>query len=136
MANTFLLEIVTPQRVLLSEEVNEAICPGTDGEFGVLPNHSYLLTSLNPGVIIYKQDGKKTVIAGGGGFAEVGPEKTTLLVESGVLASEINLDDAKKEAEDASKTLEGLTLEDPEYLNAYAANKTAEVSLRAAELNS
>lgn len=135
MSKTFLLEIVTPQAVLLSEEVEEVICPGTDGEFGVLPNHSKLLTSLNPGVIIYKKDGAKTVIAGGGGFAEVGPKKTTLLVDSGVLATEIDLDKATKDAEVASKVLAGLTLEDSEYLNAYAANKTAAVIKQAAEIN-
>lgn len=134
MAKTFLLEIVTPQRVLLSEEVTEVICPGTDGEFGVLPNHSYLLTSLNPGVIIYKKDGEKTVVAGGGGFAEVGPEKTTLLVDNGVFASELDLDETKKALEEANEALGGLTLQDPEYLNAYAAQKTAEVKLRATEI--
>jgi len=134
MSKTFLLEIVTPERVLISEEVEEVICPGTDGEFGVLPDHSYLMTSLSPGVIIYKKDGEKTIVASGGGFAEVGPNKTTLLVDRGVFATEINLEDAKTRVSESAKAMEGKTMEDEGYLKAFSDNTTAKVDVKAAEM--
>lgn len=82
MADTFLLEIVTPDRLFFAEQVDEMTAPGSEGEFGVLAGHTPFLTSLKPGSCIYKKgtDTKRIVI--GPGYAEVGLEKVTILTES------------------------------------------------------
>ena len=82
MADTFLLEIVTPDKLFLSEQVEEMTAPGDKGEFGVLAGHAPLLTTLQQGELSYKI-GKDTMrISIGSGYAEVGPAKVTILTET------------------------------------------------------
>lgn len=81
MADTFLLEIVTPDRLFLSEQVDEMTAPGSEGEFGVLAGHAPLLTSLNSGELSYKKGANASKIDIGPGYAEVGPQKVTILTE-------------------------------------------------------
>lgn len=82
MADSFLLEIVTPTQVVLSEQVDEMTAPGGEGEFGVLAGHALLLAALKPGELRYKigKDTKRFII--GLGYAEVGPAKVTILTET------------------------------------------------------
>ncbi|OGP15532.1 MAG: ATP synthase F1 subunit epsilon [Deltaproteobacteria bacterium GWA2_55_10] len=115
MANTFKLEVVTPQRRLLSLEVEEMKAPGQEGEFGVLAGHTPFLTVLKPGEIVYKSGAETGVLAVSRGYAEVLPEKTTVLVDYALPESEIDADKAKADAQAAEDALKAMTQEDPAY---------------------
>ncbi len=116
MADTFLLEIITPTGVVLSKEVSEVTAPGTLGEFGVLKDHLEFMTTLAQGKLGYRDgaSSKKTLMAVGSGFAEVLPDKTTILVETAISADDIDITEAKKELEKVEKTLEGMDDDNPE----------------------
>ena len=97
MENKILLEIVTPEKALIKEWVDEVTAPGTEGEFGVLPRHTPFLTTLKIGEISYKKDNATKYIAVSWGYAEVGPSQVTILAEAAEIAEEI----ATKRAEEA-----------------------------------
>ena len=82
MANTFLLEIVTPTQLVLSEQVDEVTAPGSEGDLGVLTGHAPLLTILKPGKLTYKIGKDTTHITIGAGYAEVGPDRVIILAET------------------------------------------------------
>ncbi|QGY39830.1 F0F1 ATP synthase subunit epsilon [Pseudodesulfovibrio cashew] len=96
MANTLKLEIVTPDRKVLSEEVEYVGAPGIMGEFGVLPNHVPFLSALGIGNLHYKQDGKAYYVFVAGGFAEVSHNQVTILAEVAEKATEIDVERAQK----------------------------------------
>lgn len=108
MAEKLTLEMVTPYKKVLSQEVDEITAPGTLGELGLLPGHTPLLTTLKIGELGYKQDGKVFHVAVNWGYLEVGEDKVTILVDTAEMADEIDLERAKAalgRAEDAMKTL-------------------------------
>ncbi|MCX7858207.1 MAG: hypothetical protein N2513_09590 [Deltaproteobacteria bacterium] len=80
------LEILTPEKVLVREEVDIFEAQGTLGEFGVLPGHIQFFTTLEPGQIRYGKDGKMTYVSSGSGFAEVLNDKVTVVLDSGELS--------------------------------------------------
>ncbi|MBV8738318.1 MAG: ATP synthase F1 subunit epsilon [Alphaproteobacteria bacterium] len=91
-------ELVTPERMVLSELVDMVVVPGTEGNFGVLPGHSLLVSTIRPGTIDVYQGGTVTRrIFVAGGFAEVTPERCTVLANEALAAEE--LDRAATEAE-------------------------------------
>src|SRR6266404_6058360 len=92
------LVVVTPERQLLSEAISEAQLPGADGFLGILPGHAPLITELGIGELTYHTaDGKQSdPIAILSGFAEVLPDKVTVLAEIAELAAEIDLERARK----------------------------------------
>lgn len=96
MASTLKLEIVTPDRKVLSEEVEYVGCPGIEGEFGILASHVPFLSALGIGNLYYKQGGKNFCVFVAGGFAEVSDNKVTILAEVAEKASEIDLDRVQK----------------------------------------
>ena len=96
MANTLKLEIVTPDRKVLSEDVDYVGAPGIMGEFGVLPSHVPFLSALGVGNLHYKQDGKTFYVFVAGGFAEVSNNQVTVLAEVAEMAAEIDVDRAQK----------------------------------------
>lgn len=95
MAETLRLLLVTPERTLLDEEVDEVRAPGTVGEFGVLPNHITFLSSLQAGRLEYTRSNQSTRLALSGGFAEVVDNVMTVLADSAELADEIDLEAAR-----------------------------------------
>ncbi len=106
MAEKFLLEIVTPKRLLFSEEVETVTVPGVDGEFGVLMEHTPLITPLKPGELSYvSEGGEVTSLAISTGYAEVLPDKTTILVSSAFTADEIDVSVAAEELSSAEEAL-------------------------------
>lgn len=105
MASKLLLEIVTPDRKVLSQEVEYIGCPGIEGEFGVLPNHIPFLSALGVGNLYYKDGGRSHYVFISGGFAEVGKNKVTILAEVAEKAVEIDLDRARKAEEKAKARL-------------------------------
>ncbi|QJB56279.1 F0F1 ATP synthase subunit epsilon [Pseudodesulfovibrio sp. zrk46] len=96
MANTLKLEIVTPDRKVLSEEVEYVGAPGIMGEFGVLANHVPFLSALGIGNLFYKQNGKAYYVFVSGGFAEISNNQVTILAEVAEMATEIDEDRAQK----------------------------------------
>lgn len=84
-------ELVSPERLLLSEQVDMVVVPGAEGDFGVLPRHSPLISTLRPGVIrVFEGREVKQRIFVAGGFAEVTPERCTVLAEEAVPVGEID----------------------------------------------
>lgn len=84
------LQIVTPDRLIVHEQVDEVQIPGTEGYFGVLPGHTPLLASLAVGELWYRKGQDKTYLAIAGGFAEVLPDRVTLLATLAERADEID----------------------------------------------
>ncbi len=82
MAETFLLEVVTPRSVVVSSQVEEMTAPGDIGAFGVLPGHTFFITLLSVGELSYSIDGKRESLAVGEGFAEVNLDRVTVVVDS------------------------------------------------------
>ena len=89
-------EIVTAERVVYSEDVNSGLAPGTEGELGILPNHSPLLTTLKPGDLRVEKDGNQTYLAVSGGFMEVLGNKVTVLADTAERLDEIDSERAEQ----------------------------------------
>ena len=97
------LQIVSPDRSLVTEQVDEVEIPGADGYLGVLPGHTPLLTTLNVGELWYRQGQEKHYLSIAFGFAEVQPDRVTILAEIAERADEIDparAEAAKKRAEE------------------------------------
>ncbi len=106
MAEKLFLEVVTPQKAIVSEEVEIVVAPGSEGEFGVLKGHTTFLTSLKIGTLRYKDvKGKERYLFINGGFAEVLPDKVTILAESAERRRDIDVERATKAKERAEKRL-------------------------------
>lgn len=105
MEKSLRIELVTPDKLVLSENVEFVGAPGIEGEFGILPNHIPFLTALKIGHLYYKIDGKNYYAFVGGGFAEVSDNKVTVLAESAEKADEIDPTRAEKAKERAEKRL-------------------------------
>ena len=99
------LEIVTPDRALLAEEVDEVVLPGSEGEFGVLPGHTPLLSSLKVGELWYRQGQEKHYMAIAFGFVEVLPDRVTVLAQVGERAQEIDVQRAERAKQRAEQRL-------------------------------
>ncbi len=107
MADNIKLEVVTPEKSVVSEDAQIVMPPGTLGEFGVLSGHTPFLTTLKTGAIKYTDaGGKEKVVFVSGGFAEALPDKVTVLAESAERRKDIDLQRAKGAAERAQKRLD------------------------------
>jgi F-type H+-transporting ATPase subunit epsilon len=125
MASNFLLEVVTPYRLVLSQEVEEMTAPGVEGEFGVLPGHTPFFTTLKIGEVMYRADKEQGHMAVTWGFAEVLHDRVTILAEAAELSPEIDVERAKLAKERAEKSLKHLSSEDTEYYTCMAALERA-----------
>jgi F-type H+-transporting ATPase subunit epsilon len=106
MADTLELEIVTPDKMLVRERVEQVQIPGKTGELGILPGHAPLITTLTIGEISYRQGTNTHYLAVAWGFAEVLPTKVTILADTAERAEEIDVkraQEAKARAEEALK---------------------------------
>src|SRR5437870_4380980 len=106
MAGKLLLEVVTPEHLLLSQEVDEVIAPGVEGEFGVLPGHAHFLTTLKVGELRYRTGDTTHFMAVLWGYAEVTPAKVTVLAEVAEKAEDIDVERAQGAVEAAERRLE------------------------------
>ncbi len=105
MADTFRLEIATPERMVVREDVEEAQIPAKNGYLGVLPGHAPLLAQLKPGEISYRRAGRTRRLAITAGFVEVLPDQTKVLVESAEKAEEIDVSRAQSARQRAEERL-------------------------------
>lgn len=133
MADTFLLEIVTPYRRLLSKEVDEITAPGWFGEFGILAGHTQYLTLLKAGELTYKKGSEVGSIAVGRGYAEVLPDKTTILVENAETANEIDMETAKTIVAKAEEAFKTLSPEDADYAKTVESFELAQARIKVKE---
>ena len=132
MASTFRFELVTPERMIVSEDVDEVIAPGYEWEFGVLPEHTYYLAILSIGILRYRKGNEVKKIALGGGFAEVEPERMVVMADVAERAEEIDVDRARRAHERAEATLKEITLDEDTYRKAHTALQRAMVRMAAA----
>ncbi len=127
MADILRLRLVTPERFILDEEVEEITAPGTVGEFGVLPNHTTFLSSLQPGRLSYKQRGQSQSLAVSDGFAEVVENLMTVLCTDAAYASEIDSAQAREAIREAEEALNKLSPTDAGFDNARNTLRLAQV---------
>jgi F-type H+-transporting ATPase subunit epsilon len=100
--NAVQFELVSPEKLLLSEEVEMVVVPGAEGDFGVLPGHTPVISSVRPGIIhIFEGGAVKSRIFVAGGFAEVTGERCTVLAEEAVPLDEIDRDQVEKDLQNA-----------------------------------
>ena len=108
MENKLKLEIVTPNGLILSEEVDEVVCSGSEGEFGVLPGHVPFFTTLKIGMLTYKKGNEARFVFVNWGYAEVGPDRVMVLADSAEKSEDIDVERAKaamKRAEERLKQM-------------------------------
>lgn len=130
MADRLHLEIVTPSRRVAAVEVDEVRLPGALGEMGVLPGHIPLLTSLAAGPLTYINGSTQTRYAVRGGFAEVLPDRVTVLAAVARSADDIDVAEAQKNLDEAQAKLKEATAEELDELT--AAVRFAETELEVA----
>jgi len=132
MAGKLLLELVTPYRKVMSEEVDMITASGTMGEFGVLPGHASFLTSLKIGELSYVQGAETFHLALNWGYFEVDKDKVTVLVETAERADEIDLERAQAALGRAEEALRRLTREDKDFIVYEAALQRALIRMQVA----
>jgi len=132
MAEKLKVELVTPYKKVLSEEVDEITATGALGEFGVLPGHAPFLTSLKIGELAYKKDGVTYHLALNWGYFEVENDTVTVLVETAERADEIDLERAKAALGRAETELKSLSAEDHDFRFQEAALERALVRVQVA----
>lgn len=135
MAQHIKLEVVTPEKAVVDEEVKIVVAPGNLGEFGVLPGHTTFLTTLKTGIIRYTDSGgQEHLVFVSSGFAEALPDKVTVLAESAERRRDIDLARAKAALERAEKRMaEQRKKESVDFTRAKAALERALQRLRLAE---
>jgi F-type H+-transporting ATPase subunit epsilon len=109
------LNIVTRERKIVDVEVDEVILPARDGEIGVLPGHTPLLTTLKIGQLRYRTGNTVNRIVISWGFAEVLPDRVIVLAERGYLPTEIDRARAEQDRAAAEKEIADLSSHDPEF---------------------
>ncbi|MGD8991647.1 MAG: F0F1 ATP synthase subunit epsilon [Desulfobacterales bacterium] len=134
MAANIHLEVVTPEKIIVSEEAQIVASPGSEGEFGVLIGHTPFLTSLKTGMIRYTDaSAKEHFVFVSGGFAEALPDKVTVLAESAEVSTDIDVKRAQEALERAKKRLaEERSREDIDFARAKASLERATVRIRIA----
>jgi len=132
MAEKLKLELVTPYRHVLSQEVDELTAPGTLGEFGVLPGHTPLLTTLRIGELTYKQGAQLFHVAVNWGYVEVENDVVTVLVETAETTDQIDLARARAAMDRAQEALKKLTAEDKDFKVMEAALERALIRVQVA----
>ncbi len=126
MADTLKFELVSPERLLLSEQVEMVLVPGTEGVFGVLPLHMALLSTLKPGFVeVYQAGAVRERFFVTGGFAEVTPSSCTVLVDDAVPQAQLTQAYAAERLSKAKALIERATTEEE--------LKKARVAMAAAE---
>jgi F-type H+-transporting ATPase subunit epsilon len=132
MPDTFQLEIVTPEKMVIRDVAEEMQIPGKNGYLGILPGHAPLITELAVGEISYRNDGSTHYLALAWGFAEVLPDQVTILAETAERPDEIDMTRAQEAKQRAEQELrDGKT--EADFTHAEDALKRAETRLQVGE---
>lgn len=134
MAGNIKVEIVTPEKAVVSDEAQIVAAPGAAGEFGVLIGHTPFMTTLKTGTVRYTDaNGKQREVFVSGGFAEALPDKVTVLAESAERRADIDMERAEAAKERAEKRLAAdRSKKDIDFVRARAALERALVRIRTA----
>jgi len=127
------LEIVTPERLAYSDDVDMVLVPGSEGELGILPHHAPLASLLGMGELRIRKEGQEESFAIAGGFLQVRPDKVVVMAELADLASEIDLEKAEEARREAERALEAGFKEGADLSAARAALQQALLQLRVAQ---
>ncbi|MDP2633069.1 MAG: ATP synthase F1 subunit epsilon [Candidatus Curtissbacteria bacterium] len=125
------LQIITPEKTVFDDEVDQVTLPTSTGQITVLPHHVGLVTEVEPGELTFKKHQKETLMAAGFGFAQVGNDNVKVLVDLAAPEEEIEerkIEEAKKKAEEAIKMKH--TLSEEEYATAAANLQKALIQLK------
>ena len=128
MAEALQLEIVTPEKQVVSDRAEEVQIPGKNGYLGILPGHAPLITELAVGEIVYRKEGRPQYLSVAWGFAEVLPNKVTILAEAAERPEEIDVRRAQEAKERAEQHLKSQN-PDTDFARALNALKRADVRL-------
>ncbi|MFO7765332.1 MAG: F0F1 ATP synthase subunit epsilon [Pelovirga sp.] len=132
MAEKLKLEMVTPYKQVLSEEVDELTLPGLVGELGILPGHTPLLTTLRVGELSYRKGGQQFHVAVNWGYVEIDEDAATVLVDTAEKSDEIDLARAKAALDRAEEALKTISSEDKSYATMEAALHRAMIRIQVA----
>jgi F-type H+-transporting ATPase subunit epsilon len=116
MTQKLILSIVTPEKQLVSEEVDQVNVPGTEGDMGILYDHAPILTVLRSGQLSYEREGKTVVLVVSGGYLEVTDNRVTILAETGEFLQEIDRERAERAQAEAEKRLGETDISEEEYI--------------------
>src|SRR2546426_8466134 len=130
MANQLQLDVVTPERRVLSESVNSVTVPGRNGEMQLLPGHAALISELKTGVLTYNQDGTNFQLHVSGGFLEVNDDRVSVLAEIAERPEEIDAARAKLSREHTEKELSSWSGTEEDFEKARAKLERSVVRLR------
>ena len=106
MSQKLKLSIVTPEKQLVVEEVDQVNVPGSEGDLGILCGHAPILSNLRSGQLSYENDGETIALVVSGGYVEVSENRVTVLAESGEFLHEIDRERAERAHADAEKLLQ------------------------------
>ena len=116
MTQKLILSIVTPEKQLVSEEVDQVNVPGSEGDLGILYDHAPILTNLRSGQLSYEKEGETVVLVVSGGYLEVTDNRVTVLAETGEFLQEIDRERAERAQAEAEKVLGKTDISEEEYI--------------------
>jgi F-type H+-transporting ATPase subunit epsilon len=105
MADTFQLQVATPERLFVDEQVSEAELPGRNGYMGILPGHAPLLSALAPGILTYGSGGNRQAIVIDGGFVEIFENHVRVLADSAERPDQVDINRARQDLDAANRAL-------------------------------
>jgi F-type H+-transporting ATPase subunit epsilon len=132
MADTIQLDVVTPERRVVSERVESVNVPGANGELGILPGHSPMISQLQTGILSYVQGGTNHLLHVSGGFVEVNHDRVSVLAEIAEHPEEIDAAKARQEREQAERALASFSGSDEDFEQLRAQLNRATVRLQLA----
>lgn len=118
MSQKLILCVVTPEKQLVAEEVDQVNAPGTEGDLGILYDHAPILTNLRSGQLSYEIDGKTIALVVSGGYLEVTDNRVTVLAETGEFLHEIDRERAERAHTNAEKQLSQTDISEEEFIEA------------------
>jgi len=129
-----ILEVVTPARRVVKEEVDMVVAPGTEGMFGVLPGHMLFLSGIVPGELSYNSGSERTYLAVTNGFAEISNDRVSILVDAAEKAADIDVERARRAMQRAKERLsKERGTEEKDFKRAEAALQRAMARIKVAE---
>ena len=135
MSQKLILSIVTPEKQLIAEEVDQVNAPGSEGDLGILYDHAPILTNLRSGQLSYEKDGETIALVVSGGYLEVSENRVTVLAETGEFLHEIDKERAKASLIKAEEALSNADPSDDEFAEAQDRLFRAIARLEPTEMN-
>ncbi|HYY41537.1 MAG TPA: F0F1 ATP synthase subunit epsilon [Pyrinomonadaceae bacterium] len=135
MAERIQLDVITPERSVLSEAVDFVSVPGLGGELGILPGHTPLISQLQTGVLSYTQGGTSERLLVSGGFVEVNHDRVSVLADLAERPEEIDSASARQAREQAERALAAFTGDEADFARARAELDRADARLQLADSN-